>query len=428
MGNIAGGALATVKKNLGTGWPPNYLLIPGASRVTALLEMLGFPGSPPSESGYIERNAEYFSPEVVSYFKTWLPYDVANVQPADRKDIPFPSPNPATSNETPFITGAKSVENFTWDNFLADVQHSVHAQAFDILSTYYQREAEHLEALNRELDHGDGRLALKGTGGTRGIGGQDIGRNVIQPGDVKLAAEVAGDAIVKLAETQDPAVLSVTSPDAPLPSVFAPSPQPPRSAVIRGGSNAASQAARSLGLLPAADPFSPLLNVPPDVADVYRDNITDRLRNIFDTAGSLSDLFDRFGPSSGEALLGIFDGPRLLNLLGQGGGTSPIPNLVPAKEHPNTPTNSAQRDASTVRDAARLLGLPTSEQWIIGLSPAQDLYGIRGTNAETGQRVTLGESMFPRGTNAWVVRAGNEAVFVSDTSRTAVRLRDVQYR
>ncbi|TSC72318.1 MAG: hypothetical protein G01um101438_636 [Parcubacteria group bacterium Gr01-1014_38] len=415
-----------LQRKQGTRWIDNYLNVPYVGTLVALLEMLGSEptaASPTGAPGYLQRNAGYFADEVIDHFQQRLPL-VAFDAPIDILNRASPPPTGAQGG-SPYISTARTRNGVNaWGDLLYDITHSVHAQAFDIISTLQQRAKEQSEALDKELRDGEGRLALAGPGNARGIGGQNLGRYAIHAGDVKASAEEAQDQLTELAKTQDPGPVAALPPDAPLPPQFVPSSQkPPENPAIPGGSNAGPQLAQNLGILANANPFSGLASVNPSILLFP---IANRAQNILNNLGITPDALDRFGGGGplGD-LLNIFGGSRTRDLLGRGGGSSPAPATRPAAEDALCPVAAARHSQTTVANAARLLQLPADAEWTIGLSPATALFGIQGTDFETGERVTISDQLLRPNTCVWVVIVGNDAVFLSDTDPVAFRLMNV---
>lgn len=406
----------------------NPLLIPYRALNLALTEILGTPqqpgdlplaASPSPAPGYLEKNRGLLSPEVIDYYRQWLPFIAAQPPLDELQRLPVPPPRRGTD---PTVSDARTrSENWRWEDFLFDTfRSSTIAQPFLVESTLQKRATEHLAGLYQSFGEGGGRIGVVAPGAETGIGGHKLWRYSVIPGDVKADVEAGTEAVFQVAPLlQDPAGKTATDPERALPPVFVPSPEPVRSGALPGGSTAGAQFARDAGVLPVTDPFAPFLNFTPSVT---LDPLTQGVRDILNNFGQIPGALDRFGGAGNlGSLADLFGVSRARNLLGQGGGTSPAPPASQAPEDPRCPLASAQRPIGTVVNTARLLQLP-GESWTIAFQPAESFFGIRGTDFETLQPVEITGQILPTGMCVWVVLGGNDGVFVADTAETAFRL------
>lgn len=415
-----------LQRKEGTRFPDNYLDLLHLGGIRALAEMLGTPSNSESTQGtpgYLKQSG-FFAQEIIDHFTQQLPFIAFRFPQSVLNTISLPSPSP--TSDSPFISTAKTKDGIdSWEELLYDITDGgTPAQTANIILALQQRTQEHIAAIDRELRDGGGRFSLQGTGLVKGIDGGYIPRQLLAAGDIKANAESAADALYTISTIQDPAALAKTDPSVPLPDpFFGPSPKPVKSLVVGGGSGAAEDVARSLGVLSPADPFSPLLNLRPDS---FVPPIMDRLRDIFNDLGNVPDLPNRFSNNSIGNLFDLFGASRFRDLLGRGGGTTPASPITAAREDPTCPVVSARRASETVIDTARALQLPVSNSWTLGLSGATALFGVRGTNPETNARVTISGNIFRAETCVWVVVTGTDAVFVSDVDRVAFRLTNIE--
>ena len=410
----------------------NPLLLPIQALNLALTEILGTPqqpgelpleASPSPAPGYLEKNRGLFSPEIIDYYKRWLPFLAAPPSIDELQRTPTPQPRRGAD---PTVSDARTRRsNWQWEDFLFDTfRSSTIAQPFLVENALRQRAAEHLAGLAQSYGEGGGRLGVVAPGTTTGIGGHKTWRYSVTPGDVRALVEQVGyGGLREEALLQDPAARAATDPERPLPPVFVPSPEPVRSAALPGGSTSPHRFAQDAGVLPVRDPFDPLLNFTPGIV---LDPIAQRIQDILNTFGGVPGALDRFGGAENLGnLADLFGGSRTRNLLGQGEGSSPAPPTAQAPEDPKCPTSSAERPIGTVVNAARLLQLPSENSWTTAFQPAESLIGIQGTDFESLQPVTIDERIFPTGSCVWIVIGGNDGVFVADTAETAFRLVNV---
>jgi hypothetical protein len=278
-----------------------------------------------------------------------------------------------------------------------------------------------LEATDKELRDGDGRFAAKSASAVLGVAGQPIAKNTIHAGDIKAGVEqIVAAGIRDLAKVQDPAGRAASEVGDPLPPQFVPSPEPPRSAVVPGGSNAGPDTAGNFGIIPNTDPFAPFGNFNPNS---LLPPINQGAQNILNNFGGSPGALSRFGGA--QQLANVADtlgNNRTRDLLAQPASCPPYPPTTLGPEDPQCPVTSANRARETVANIACLLGVPTTGSWIVNLVPAPALVGIQGTNSETRQPVTISQNTFPTTACVWTVSSGNDAAFVSDSTATAFRL------
>lgn len=410
------------QQRFGTGWVENYLNIPRAAGIATLLEMLPALGAP----GYLKRNEGLFSPEVIDYYQRYLPFYLFRAPWDVIKDLP--PPEPAPGKNSPFLSDAKTKDGIrSWGDLLSDLLRSTPVQMGMVNETLAQRTLEHMQALGKEIDDGEGRLGLSAPGNATGIGGHNIGRNVIPSGDIKALAEGIGvGALRELATIQDPGPLPALPPDVPLPPNFNPlTPKPPENPSVPGGSAAGSQLAQNLGIL-SPDPFGsiggiggidPSIFIGSIINNInnFLNGLSDNVLNNFGGTGPLGDLANLFGPD------------RLRDALSRGGGRSSKPSTTNGPEAPPQCTfAAARRPRQTVENAALALQLPGP--WTVSLQRATEAFrALRGTEWPTDAPLTVRDRVSADAC-VWVVSVPSldDAVFVDDTRNVVFRLRNIE--
>lgn len=393
----ARGDALDLQDRFGTGWERNNPVVRHLqATLLAIEEMTGSPPSPgtPAAPGFLKLNG--YDPKIAEFFKRWLPFFVFVVPQDLLSKITLPPDDLGTEP----IPTARTKEGLKGISGLQDLAldmtvNSSTTQAHQIVRDTFSRSMTHRDALDSILHDGGGLLPVVKEGGPIGPGGQDLGMIAVPSGVMKsLYDQTIAAGLRVLATIQDPGTqVGTTDPRTPLQPNFIPSPSPPQSGALPGGSTAGADTAEEVGIFPGGQTFPSPESIDPSAL-------------LPDIANRVNDLLGGLGG------------------LGEGGTGSP-PRVTEGPPDPTCSPSTARRSPETVLAAAQALQLRTDVEWTISILEASRLFGITGTDTRTGERLVIGNNLLATGSCVWVVSAATEAVFVSDTELVVFRLTDM---
>lgn len=157
--------------------------------------------------------------------------------------------------------------------------------------------------------------------------------------------------------------------------------------------------------------------------------------NSFLGGSPFSQALGRFGSGGLGGLSNLFNPDQFTNLLSNrfprgGGGGDPRPTTSVAPPTGVCTSQQAQLSPTDAQNIADVLGLPvTATPWIVQYRPVSSVVGTQGTNAGTGQHITITQNDFPNAGCVWAVTAntgaGQHVVLMEDTRNptgTKIRL------